>query len=131
VGGVKMCKSERLKMLASFEQESFFEGFFIDIHIYHTAQETVLKILYHHQRLFSQYIEFAAQECLQFLEQYISEFLGSIPAQNTLKPLRLSRQDEVRSGEQSEIIILRGSPIQRAGKMLALRKLLKDFQNLF
>jgi hypothetical protein len=121
-----MCKSERLKMLASFEQESFFEGFFIDIHIYHTAQETVLKILYHHQRLFSQYIEFAAQECLQFLEQYI----GSIPAQITLKPLPLSSQDEVRFGEQSEIIILRGSPIQGVGKMLALRELLKDFQEL-
>jgi hypothetical protein len=121
-------------MPTSFEQESFFEGFFIDIHIYHTAQKTVLKILYRHQRLFSHQIEFAVQECLQFLEQYIKDFIKefrSIPAQITLKPLSLSSQDEVRSGEQSEIIILRGSPIERAGKMLALRKLLKDFQNLF
>jgi hypothetical protein len=125
-----MCKSERPEMLANFEQESFFEGFFIDLFIYHTQEKTVLKILYHHQSLFS-HLECAAQECLQFLEQYISEFLGSIPAQITLKPLSLSRQDEVRFGEQSEIIILRGSPIQRAGKMLALRELLKDRQNLF
>jgi hypothetical protein len=117
-------------MPTSFEQESFFEGFFIDIHIYHTAQETVLKIIYHHPRLFSHQIECAAQECLQFLEQYIKDFLGSIPAQITLTPLPLSSQDEVRSGEQSEIIILRGSPIQSLRKMLALRELLKDFQEL-
>jgi hypothetical protein len=115
-------------MPTSFEQESFFEGFFIDLFIYHTAQKTVLKILYRHQRLFS-HLECAAQECLQeclqFLEQYISEFLGSIPAQITLTPLPISSQDEVRSGEQSEIIILRGSPIQSLRKMLALRELLK------
>jgi hypothetical protein len=120
-------------MLASFEQESFFEGFFIDIHIYHTAQETVLKIIYHHQRLFS-HLECAAQECLQeclqFLEQYIRDFLGSIPAQITLKPLPLSRQDEVRFGDLADLIILKGSLIQRVGKLLTLRELLKISQEL-